>query len=126
MTEDAAFYDRALRRMTRIAVVLAIVATAVAAVRLGWRDALGFGVGAAVSILNLHWWKRVAAGIGDAGNPGRPASAAFLAMRYVLLGAICFVIIKYFGVSYLALIAGLLVSVAAVLVEIVYELVFTR
>jgi hypothetical protein len=126
VTEDPAFYDRALRRMARIAVVLAVAATAAAAVRFGWRDALGFGVGAGVSILNFHWWKRVAAGMGDTEEPRHPASAVFLGMRYVLLGAICFVIIKFFGVSYLALLAGLLISVAAVLVEIVYELVFTR
>lgn len=126
MTDDAAFYARALQRMTRIAAVLAVAATIAVVVRFGWRDGLGFGFGAILSILNLHWWKRVAAGMGDAEHPRRPASAAFLGMRYLLLGGICFVIIKFFGVSYLALLAGLLISVAAVLAEIVYELVVTR
>lgn len=126
MTGDAAFYARALQRMTRIAVALAVLATLAVAVRYGWRDGLGFGFGAVLSILNLYWWKRVAAGMGGADRPRRPASAAFLGMRYVLLGGICFVIIKFFGVSYLALLAGLLLSVAAVLAEIVYELVVTR
>jgi hypothetical protein len=126
VSDDPAFYERALRRMIRIAVVLALVATVLAAVRLGWRDGLGFGVGALVSVLNLHWWKRLVWRMGDTEQPARPASAVFLGMRYVILGSICFVIIKFFGVSYLALIAGLLVAFAAVLAEMVYELVLTR
>jgi hypothetical protein len=126
VTDDPAFYPRALRRMTRIAVVLAIAATCVAAVYQGMIEAIGFAFGAFLSILNLYWWKRVAAGMGDTATPRRPASALFLGMRYLLLGGICFVIIKFSGVSYLALLAGLLTSVAAVLVEIVYELLFTR
>jgi hypothetical protein len=65
-------------------------------------------------------------GNGRHGGAATPRFRRFFGMRYVLLGAICFVIIKFFGVSYLALLAGLLISVAAVLVEIVYELVFTR
>jgi hypothetical protein len=126
VTDDPAFYSRALGRMTRIAVVLACILTLAAALLYGSSHALGFAFGAALSIVNFHWWKGVAAGIGDTETPRRPASAAFLGMRYVLLGGICFVIIKYFGVSYLALLAGLLISVAAVLVEIVYELIFIR
>jgi hypothetical protein len=127
VTDDPAFYSRALRRMTRIGIVLACVLTLAAGILYGPRNAIGFGFGAALSILNFHWWKGVAAGMGgDTDTPRRPASAAFLGMRYVLLGGICFVIIKFFEVSYLALLAGLLISVAAVLVEIVYELIFTR
>jgi len=126
VSEDPEFYPRALRRITRIAVVLALAATMISGFLFGPSAAAGFGVGAVLSIFNLYWWKRVAGGMGDTGKSRRSASAVFLGMRYVLLGVICFGIIKFFGVSYLALLAGLLISVAAVLVEIVYELVFTR
>lgn len=126
MTEDAAFYDRALRRMSRLAMVIGAAATLYIAARYGWRDGLGCAAGAAVSILNLHWWKRLTRGMGGDETPKKPASAVFFGMRYLILGGICFVIIKFFGVNYLALIAGLLISVAAVLAESVYELVFTN
>lgn len=123
MIEDASFYDRALRRMSRAALWLAAIATACVAIRFGWVDALGCAAGAAVSLLNLHWWKRLAAALGEGGPPSRHASAVFLGLRYVLLGGVCFVIIRFFGVRDLALMAGLLIPVAAVLVEIAYELV---
>ena len=48
---------------------------------------------------------------------------ALLAMRYLLIGAATFVIMKVLDVSALPVIGGLLVTAAAVLVEIVRQLV---
>jgi hypothetical protein len=83
---------------------------------------LGFAIGSAIAVFNYHLWKRVAHGIGRPGAKPRTASAIFLGTRYLVLGIVLFAIIKYLGVSPLALLAGLLVPAAAVLVEIVYEL----
>ena len=80
---------------------------------------------AAASIYNFRRLKGIAAAIDPEGKP-RTISAVLVGLRYLLLGGICFVIIRYFEVSLLAIFAGLLVSVAAVLVEIVYELLFIR
>jgi hypothetical protein len=126
VSEDPAYYDRALRRMRRFAVAFAVLAVTAVLIRWGWADGIGCGIGAAASLLNLGWWQRLAGGIGPAGGKRRTVSAVFLGMRYLILGGICFVIIKFFGVSLPAIVAGLLISVAAVLAEIVYELVFTR
>ncbi|HZT39036.1 MAG TPA: hypothetical protein VFA28_14160 [Bryobacteraceae bacterium] len=92
-----------------------------AAVR-GWRGAAAFALGAALAVGNYHLWKRATAAIGVAGRRPRTASAIFLGVRYLILGAILFAIIKFFEVSAVALLAGLLVPAAAVLVEIIYEL----
>jgi len=59
-------------------------------------------------------------------KPGSSGSAVLAGLRFLLLGLLCFVIIKYFGVGAVPVFAGLLVSVAAVLIELVYELIFTR
>jgi hypothetical protein len=126
VTDDAAFYDRALRRMSYLAIVLAAALTTWLWIRYGWANGLACAFGATISIWNLHWWKRLVARIADPATPRRPASAVFLGLRYLILGGICFVIVKFFEVSLLALIAGLLISVAAVLVEMAYELVFIR
>lgn len=127
MTEDPAFYERALRRMSGVSIVLALAAAIAIGVRLTWTDAAGFAAAAFAAILNFHWWKRLTRALEPSGEtPARPASAVFLGMRYLMLGMVCFVIIKFFGVNYLALIAGLLVPVAAALVEMVYELLITR
>ncbi len=125
MTDDPAFYERALNRMMRLAVGFGLAAVIVFLLRSGLRDAFGCAVGAVASILNLRWWRRLVSGI-DPNASGRTISAVFLGLRYLILGAICFVIIRFLGVSLLALVAGLLISVAAVLAEIIYELVFTR
>jgi hypothetical protein len=47
----------------------------------------------------------------------------FVALRYLLLGAGGYVIVKVFGMNAIAAIAGLFVPVAAIIVEILYELV---
>lgn len=118
---DDGFYDRALRRIDRLTMLLVPVAIVGVLVALGWRNALGAAIGGVLSFLNLQLWKRVARGIsGAADGP----SAGMLGMRYLLLGGLVFVIIKYFEVSLLAVLAGLLVSVAAVVLEIIYELIF--
>ena len=45
-----------------------------------------------------------------------------LGLRYLLIGGAVFVIIKVLEVSVLAIVAGLLVTVAALLVELVRQL----
>ena len=47
-------------------------------------------------------------------------------MRYVLLGGGAYVILKYSAISLPAALAGLFVSVAAVIVEILFELAYAR
>ena len=47
-------------------------------------------------------------------------------MRYVLFGAAGYVTIKVFGVSKTSILMGLFVLVAAILLEIVYELLYVR
>ncbi len=122
MTAEEAFYTRALHRIDRSALVLAALFVAGVAVRRGWRDAAGCAIGAVLSFINLKLWKRL---VNSTGSPGRsPASAVLLGLRYLLLGGVIFVIIKYFEVSLLAVLAGLFVTAAAVIVEIVYELIF--
>jgi hypothetical protein len=124
VSHDAAFYDSALRRLDRFVYIIAIVAVLILGILEGWRGALGCALGAALSALNLRLWKALATSIGGSSKRPRTASAVLLGSRYLLLGAALFAIIKYFGVSLRAVLAGLLVSVAAVIVEIVYELIF--
>jgi hypothetical protein len=124
VSDDPAFYDRAFARIDRISIVLAILAVAAMYIRLGWRGALGCAIGAVLSWFSFRLWKRLANSIGAPGA-GSPASATFLGLRYLLLGGIVFVIISYLEVSLLAVLAGLFVSVAAILVEIAYELITT-
>lgn len=123
MTDDSGFYDRALARMDRIAMGVGCVAVLLFFFREGWKGALGCGVAASASIYNL---RRLRALAGRLATPGSAGSAVLAGLRFLVLGLLCFVIIKYFGVSAVAVFSGLLISVAAVVIEIFYELIFTR
>ena len=125
MSGEADFYDRSFRRIDRTAYILAGIFIIGVLVQRGWREALGCAIGAILSFVNLRLWKRVAGSIAPDGRVPGTASATMLGLRYLLLGSIIFVIINYFEVSLLAVLAGLLVSVAAVILEMLYQLVFT-
>jgi hypothetical protein len=90
----------------------------------GWNWSAGWLIGSTVSALNFRWLKQLTDALG--GPPARSTKAVFLGMRYLLLGGGCYVILKYSAISLSAALAGLFVSVAAVIVEILFELIYAR
>jgi hypothetical protein len=107
-------------RVLRITLVLGVIGTVAVLVRLGTRDALGFLVGAGLSYLSFRSWVRLAATIGDSGKRPATGSAVFLALRYVLIGVAIYATIKGLGSTPGALIVGLLVSFAALALELLW------
>lgn len=125
MSDDAVFYGRALNRIDRISIGLGVIAVIVMGLIDGWKSGLACAAAAAISVYNFQRLKRLARAIESSREtPRSSATAVLLGLRYILLLGACFVIIKVFGVSVLAIFAGLMISVAAVLIEIVYELIF--
>jgi hypothetical protein len=120
MTVD--FYEQALRRVRRFAVVLGLSGTAAVLMAYGVRTATGFMLGAALSILNFRGLSMLVNVIGGAGKPGALA-AALIALRYLLIGCAIYVIVKFLGVTPAAVVWGLLAAFAAVILEILYELI---
>jgi hypothetical protein len=90
----------------------------------GWTWGAGFALGAVASWLNFRWWKQVVDAL--AGARPKRRTAIFLGGRYLLLGGGAYVILHYSSISLPAALAGLLVSAAAVIVEILYELIYAR
>jgi hypothetical protein len=121
---DPACFDRALRRVWIVMVVLGAAGALVALLWLGWPPALGFLAGAAASLLNFRWLHQLVGGIGPGGRRPGKRLLLLLSARYFLLGAGGYVIVKIFGLSLVAALAGLLVAVAAVILEILYELIY--
>ncbi|MEO8662662.1 MAG: ATP synthase subunit I [Bryobacteraceae bacterium] len=116
-------YRAALRRIDRYMAMLALAGTLMCAVQWGWPGAGGFAFGIAASWLNFRWIKKVAEAVGGAPQTRRATGyAIILGLRYLLLGGIGYVILKFFGVNLLALLAGLLSVVAAVIFEALYQL----
>ena len=125
MTPD--FYDRALARILKMTMALGLAGTLAVLLLRSLNDASGFLIGASISLLNFRWWKNLANSLGDpAGDRPLRANAFFLSVRYVVVGVAIYAIVKFLGITLAAVLAGLFVSVAAILLEILYELIFAR
>jgi hypothetical protein len=122
---DDGFFDRALVRIGKAMFAVGAGGLIAATVWRGWRWGAGFAIGAAASWLNFHWLKQVVDALGQ-NRPTRKRVAILAGLRYALLGGGAYVIIRYSSVSVTAALAGLFVSVAAVIIEICFELVYAR
>lgn len=124
MASDDLDYDRVIRRITRIIAALTGGGSVAAFLLGGWSWAAGFILGGAVSWLSFRWLKQM---VGAAGTDRPPANLALKAvLRYLLIGGVAYAILKYAFINLRAAVVGLLVSTAAVLVEIVIELVHAK
>jgi hypothetical protein len=124
MAPDDARLERAVRRMVRLMAVLALAGMLAAFWWRGWKWGAGFAFGALISWLNFRWLKQLTDALG--GKRLRRASAIFLALRYLVLGGAAYVILRYSSISFPALLTGLFVSIAAVILEVLFELVYER
>jgi uncharacterized membrane protein len=120
------FHSRTIERVQRIMIVISAAALVTAQVYFGWRISLGVAVGCIIGYLNFHWLKRIVAGLGDlAAQAGTPVSSRAIVMRflvrYFLMALLGFVILTVSRESLYGFFAGLLVTVAALLCEALYE-----
>lgn len=123
MDRDQLLYSQALGRMARTMAVLGVGGTAVAWILGGWLWGGGFLAGAVASYLNFRWLKQIVEALGGGRQP-RARTAVLAGLRYVLLAAGAYVILNFSALSLRAALAGLFVSVAAVIFEILFELLY--
>ena len=114
------------RRVLRLTLGLGSVGALVVLAKWGLRDALGFLVGAGLSYLSFRSWARLAESIGDSGKAPARGSAVFLALRYLLIGLAIYAIIEGLGSSPAALVVGLLVSFAALTLDLLWGAVGSK
>ena len=127
MGPDQSFLGRAVTRIEFLIVFLGIAGTAAAAIHGGGRWAVGFLLGAAASWLSFRWTKKLVNALGEAaGTPPRKRFAVILGLRYLLLALGGYVILNFSALSLAAALFGLFVPVAAVILEILFELTYAR
>ena len=127
---DQGFYDRALRRIERIGMGLGVAGALYGLIFHGPRFAAGFLCGASLSLFSFYTLRRLAELLsgGASATEARGSTAVFamlFGLRYFLVGAAVYVIVKILEISRMPVLAGLFVAAAAVIVEILYELAFS-
>jgi hypothetical protein len=124
------FYSGALQRISNFMIGLAVILSAIAWLRFGWRIALAFVCGCALAYLNFHWLKRVVNALAEKMSAtekpksGRGVVVRFL-LRYFLMGLAAYAIFTVSRASVYGLFAGLFLPVAGIACEAAYEVYAT-
>jgi ATP synthase I chain len=119
---DELGFDRAACRIARNMVWIGALATVSVFLAAGWKWGGGFLLGAIAAWFNFRWLKRLVEALGGGRRPG----SAWLASRYLLLAAGCYVILRFSPISAPAVVTGMFILIAAIFVEILFELVYAR
>jgi len=119
---DEGHLARACERIWRIMLALGAAGAVGLLAWRGWTWGAGFALGSAISALYFRWLQKVVNALGT--TTAKPRMAVLLGLRYLLLGGCAYGILKYSAVSLLALSWGLFVAVAAVILEILFELIY--
>jgi hypothetical protein len=125
MENDDRLFDRALDRISRAMFAIGAGGTIAAAAWRGWTWGAGFALGALASWLNFRWLKQIVDALSGR-RPTRGRVAVLAGLRYILLGGGAYVIIHFSRISLHAALAGLFVAAGAVIVEILFQLVYAR
>lgn len=120
---DPNFYTQALRRIGVLILAIGTVGAGALTSLKGFRMGLAFLIGALFSYASFWGWQHVVLALSPGTAPQRPWKFVF---RIIALGALACVIIKLLGLNIAAAVTGLLVSAAAVILEIVFELIYAR
>jgi hypothetical protein len=127
MEPDQALFDAAVLRIARLTAAFAAGGCLVCLVWKGWTWCVAYLLGAGASYLNFRWLKRMVDTLGGAtGDRPSPKFAVLIGLRYLLLAAGGYVIVNFTTLSLPAALTGLFVPVAAVILEIIFELVYAR
>jgi hypothetical protein len=112
------------RRIYRFMTVLTLVGTIVSALYGGVSWAVGFLTGAVFSGVNFWFWHRLVQRVGQAAGESRSGSSILFGIRYFVFFGGVYATIRYFEASLSAALTGIFVAVAAVFLEILFELFY--
>jgi hypothetical protein len=115
-------YDRALTRIKYLTIAVGLLGTGVVFLVRGRGDAAGFLAGAGISYVNLELLGGLTQLMGSSAPKAR-GWGILIALRYAIVGVAAYVIVRILGITAVALLAGLLAAFAAVILEILYELI---
>lgn len=115
--------ERALRRVYDAMPWLAGFGVLSAVALAGWRAGLAFLLGAAAAYFNFTRLEQMVGALGPDARRISTRVYVFFLLRFGLLLGGGYVIVKVFGLNGIAAIAGLFVPLAAIIFEVLYELI---
>jgi len=126
-----AFLSGAYRRILRVATVLSVAATAIAARFFGRQAGLGLAVGSLLALLNFVWlhhgselmiWRMMSPSLGGR-RPSKLRLLFAFSVRYALVLGVAYVILKSYPRMLVGFLVGLALPILAAMAEGVYEAV---
>ncbi len=118
-------FEISIPRIQRYALICGVTGTVLTLLARNAREAAGFLAGALLSMVTIESWSRIASSLNtetaDTSKRSVVASGVFLAVRYLVIGVAIYGIVKVLGVTPVVILLGLLVSFAAVLIEILKQ-----
>ena len=127
------FFDRALVRVRKFMLALAVAGLLACMVLFRWPVAAGFAAGAVVSYVNHRWLEKAIEAVGERVTTGqsRERGAGIIArsvLRYVFIAAGAYVIFRVSQAGLYGFLGGVCLPIAAVACEVAVELftVFRR
>ena len=131
MAEADSIYVAAEHRIERMTAAFGLAAAAIVLVRWGWRPGGGVALGAALAWLNFRWLKQgvgalVKISTAQAGSEHARVPVGIYAKffgRFALLLIAVYVILSRSWLPVVAVLGGLFAVVAAVMIELMWELV---
>jgi hypothetical protein len=133
---DPAMEERlsgAYRRILRVAIALSVAGTLVAALLITWQSGLGLAIGSLLAYINFVWLHRgterlveriIASDRTTAVGETKPRKVRFafpFPLRYALLIAVAYVILKSYPRLLIGFIVGLILPILAAMGEGIYE-----
>jgi ATP synthase I subunit len=119
----------AYRRILRVAIALSLAGSMAAMLLFSWQSGLGLAVGALLAFVNFVWLhhsteKLVARMMAAGQSPPRKVRFAFpFPLRYALMIAVAYVILKSYPGLLIGFIVGLILPILAAMGEGIYEAV---
>jgi hypothetical protein len=122
-------------RILRVAIALSVAGTVVAALMFTWQSGLGLAIGSLLAYINFVWLHRgterlveriIVSNKATAAGTSKPRKVRFkfpFPLRYALLIAVAYVILKSYPRLLIGFIVGLILPILAAMGEGIYEAV---
>jgi len=123
---EAFDFERAAARIARNMLWIAAAGALAGWAAAGWRWAAGFLLGAAISLVNYRGLQAIVRNLGGAAGqrPSAWRGGLRFVFQFILLGAAAYVILRFSPINVLAVLVGLFVLIAAVFVEVAFEIFY--